>query len=58
MMGMGLPVGRSRDFRGAMRRLLGHLGPERPLILIVVLLAVVSVTFAVIGPKLLGERST
>jgi ATP-binding cassette subfamily B protein len=55
MMGMGLPVGRSRDFRGAMRRLLGHLGPERPLILIVVVLAVISVTFAVIGPKLLGE---
>ena len=55
MMGMGMPVGRSQDFRAAMRRLLGHLGPERPLVLIVVLLAVVSVTFAVIGPKLLGE---
>ena len=55
MMGMGLPVGRSKDFRGAMRRLIGSLGPERPLILIVVLLAVISVTFAVIGPKLLGE---
>jgi ATP-binding cassette subfamily B protein len=55
MMGMGMPVGKSRDFRAAMRRLLGHLGPERPLVLIVVLLAVVSVTFAVIGPKLLGE---
>ena len=30
-------------------------GPERPLILVVVLLAVVSVTFAVLGPKILGE---
>ncbi len=57
MMGMGLPVGRSRDFRGAMRRLLGHLAPERPLILLVVLLAIVSVTFAVLGPKMLGEAT-
>jgi ATP-binding cassette, subfamily B, multidrug efflux pump len=55
MMGMGLPVGRSRDFRGAMRRLLGHLAPERLLIVLVVLLAIVSVTLVVLGPKMLGE---
>ncbi len=57
MMGMGLPAAKSKDFRGAMRRLLGQLGPELPLIAIVVVLAVVSVTFAVIGPKLLGEAT-
>jgi ATP-binding cassette subfamily B protein len=57
MMGMGLPVGRSKDFRGAMRRLFAQLGPERPLIIVVVLLAVVSVTFVVLGPKLLGEAT-
>ena len=57
MMGMGLPVGRSKDFRGAMRRLFAQLGPERPLIIVVVLLAIVSVTFVVIGPKLLGEAT-
>ena len=31
-MGMGLPPAKSKDFRGSFRRLLGHLRPERPLI--------------------------
>ncbi len=54
---MGMPVGKPTDFRGALRRLFGHLGPERPLIALVVLLAIVSVTFAVVGPKILGEAT-
>ncbi|HLO36749.1 MAG TPA: ABC transporter ATP-binding protein, partial [Candidatus Deferrimicrobium sp.] len=37
------------------RRLIGTLGPERPLILGVILLAIVSVTLAVIGPRILGD---
>jgi len=55
MMGMGLPPAKARDFRGSLRRLFGTLRPERPLIILVVLLAIVSVTFNVIGPKILGE---
>ena len=54
-MGMGLPPAKAEDFRGSLRRLFGTLGPERPLIVLVVLLAIVSVTFNVIGPKILGE---
>jgi ATP-binding cassette, subfamily B, multidrug efflux pump len=54
-MGMGLPPAKAKDFRGSLRRLFGTLGPERPLIVLVVLLAIVSVTFNVIGPKILGE---
>ena len=54
-MGMGLPPAKAKDFRGSLRRLLGHLRPEGPRIVVVVLLAVVSVTFAVIGPKILGD---
>ena len=54
-MGMGLPPAKAADFRGSLRRLFGTLGPERPLIVLVVLLAIVSVTFNVIGPKILGE---
>jgi ATP-binding cassette subfamily B protein len=57
MMGMGMPTARSKDFSGAMRRLLGQLAPELPLVLLVVVLAVVSVTFAVLGPRLLGEAT-
>jgi ATP-binding cassette subfamily B multidrug efflux pump len=55
MMGMGLPPAKARDFRGSLRRLFGTLVPERPLIVLVVLLAIVSVSFNVIGPKILGE---
>ncbi|HET9755655.1 MAG TPA: ABC transporter ATP-binding protein [Candidatus Limnocylindrales bacterium] len=54
-LGMGLPPAKADDFRGSLRRLFGTLGPERPLIVLVVLLAIVSVTFNVIGPKILGE---
>jgi ATP-binding cassette, subfamily B, multidrug efflux pump len=54
-MGMGMPPAKAKDFRGSLRRLFGTLGPERPLIVAVVLLAIVSVTFNVIGPKILGE---
>ncbi|HET9344428.1 MAG TPA: ABC transporter ATP-binding protein [Candidatus Limnocylindrales bacterium] len=54
-MGMGLPPAKAKDFRGSFLRLLGHLRPELPRIVIVLLLAVVSVTFAVVGPKILGD---
>jgi ATP-binding cassette, subfamily B, multidrug efflux pump len=55
MMGMSLPPAKARDFRGSLRRLFGTLRPERPLIVLVVLLAIVSVTFSVVGPKIMGE---
>ncbi len=54
-MGMGMPAERSRDFRRSVRRLLGHLAPERALILLVVALAAASVLFTVLGPRILGE---
>jgi ATP-binding cassette, subfamily B, multidrug efflux pump len=54
-MGMGPPPARARDFNGSMRRLAGRLRPDALLILVVIALAVVSVTFAIIGPKVLGE---
>ncbi|WP_243794251.1 ABC transporter ATP-binding protein [Saccharopolyspora gloriosae] len=39
------------------RRLLGRLGPERPLLIGAVLLAVASVTLSVLGPKYLGQAT-
>jgi len=54
-MGMGLPPAKARDFRGSLLRLAGHLRPERSRIVGVVLLAIVSVSFSVIGPKILGN---
>jgi len=51
----GMPVERSREFGAALRRLLGLLRPERIGFAVVVVLAVVSVTLSVLGPKLLGH---
>ncbi|HET7180639.1 MAG TPA: ABC transporter transmembrane domain-containing protein, partial [Candidatus Limnocylindrales bacterium] len=55
MMGMGLPPAKAKDFGASFRRLFGTLRPERPLILGVVVLAVISVVFSVIGPKIMGN---
>jgi ATP-binding cassette subfamily B protein len=55
MMGMGLPPAKPKDFGASFRRLFGTLRPERPLILGVVVLAVISVFFNVIGPKIMGN---
>ncbi len=55
MFGMGPPPAKSKNFRASFRRLVGHLRPEAPLIGAVFLLAVGSVLFAILGPKILGE---
>ena len=52
-----MPTAKAKDFKGALRRLAGLLAQERLLIALVVLLAVVSVFFAVIGPKILGNAT-
>jgi ATP-binding cassette subfamily B protein len=52
-----MPVERSLDFRASTGRLLRRMGPERPWLVLVVLLAVVSVTFVVLGPKILGHAT-
>jgi ATP-binding cassette subfamily B protein len=58
MMGMmGRPAEKPRNFGESFRRLIGRLRPEAPLILLVVALAVVSVSFAVVGPKILGNAT-
>jgi ATP-binding cassette subfamily B multidrug efflux pump len=53
--GMGIPAEKAMNFWPSARRLLGKLRPERLWLLLVLVLAVASVTFAVVGPRLLGE---
>ena len=58
MMGMmTMPVQKPGNFRLSFRRLLERLAPERMLVALVIVLAVVSVAFAVIGPKILGNAT-
>jgi ATP-binding cassette, subfamily B, multidrug efflux pump len=51
------PTAKAKDFKGTMRRLAGELKPDRTLLLLVVILAVASVGFAVVGPKILGHAT-
>jgi ATP-binding cassette subfamily B multidrug efflux pump len=53
----GMPVERSENFGASTRRLVGRLRPERSGVVAVILLAVVSVTLSVIGPRVLGEAT-
>ena len=55
--GMQLPAEKARNFKVTFKRLLGQLRPERFVIFGVLLLAVVSVFFAVLGPWLLGQAT-
>ncbi len=55
--GVGLPPEKPKDFKGTFRRLVNTLSPELPKILLVVAFAIVSVTFAVVGPKILGNAT-
>jgi ATP-binding cassette subfamily B protein len=54
---MRLPPQKTKDFSGTFRRLIRRLRPEAALVGLVIGLAVVSVTFAVIGPKILGNAT-
>jgi ATP-binding cassette subfamily B multidrug efflux pump len=55
--GVGLPPEKPKNFKGTFRRLVQTLSPELPKILLVVAFAIVSVTFAVVGPKILGNAT-
>ncbi|GAA3893801.1 ABC transporter ATP-binding protein [Leifsonia kafniensis] len=53
--GAMMPAEKSLNFGPSAKRLLGTLRPEQMWLWLVLALAVVSVTFSVLGPKLLGE---
>ena len=56
-MGMMMPAVKSKDFKTSFRRLLGELRPERRLLVAVLILGVISVSFAIVGPKILGNAT-
>ncbi|MFJ2028565.1 ABC transporter ATP-binding protein [Streptosporangium sp. NPDC087985] len=52
-----MPAEKSMNFGPSTRRLMRRLSPERPRIIAVIGLAVTSVIFAVVGPKVLGQAT-
>jgi ATP-binding cassette subfamily B protein len=57
MLGMGPPPAKTKDVGKTLRQLLGRLGPERVLIVVSAVLALGSVAFSVIGPKIIGNAT-
>ncbi len=55
--GAMMPVARSKDFKSSGLRLLGLLKPHAVTIAIVIVLAVVSVSFNIAGPRILGAAT-
>jgi ATP-binding cassette subfamily B multidrug efflux pump len=55
--GGAMPVEKSANFGASVRRLVGRLRPEAVGVAVVILLGVLSVLLAVIGPKLLGTAT-
>ncbi|WP_405808397.1 ABC transporter ATP-binding protein/permease [Streptomyces sp. NBC_00210] len=51
------PVERSMDFKGSGKRLLRQLAPERMTLWVMLAAGVLSVAFAVVGPKILGQAT-
>ena len=54
--GMG-PVEKAKDFKGTIKKLLASLGKLKAAIIVVVVFAIASTVFAIIGPKILGTAT-
>ncbi|MDQ6657497.1 MAG: ABC transporter ATP-binding protein/permease [Actinomycetota bacterium] len=52
-----MPVEKSMNFGPSAKRLIGRLAPERFRVIGVMVLAIVSITLSVIGPKILGKAT-
>src|SRR6266699_2135235 len=55
---MGMPVQKARDFKGTAMRLLGYFLPQKYLLMIVLVTAIVGTMFNIVGPKILGLATT
>ncbi|HEV3172686.1 MAG TPA: ABC transporter ATP-binding protein [Actinocrinis sp.] len=53
----GRSTEKSLDFKGSSRRLLSTMAPERPLVVLALIVAACSVSLSVLGPKILGHAT-
>ena len=56
--GLGAPTEKAKDFKGTLKKLLKYLGKYKIAIIIVMIFAVLSTVFSIVGPKILGEATT
>jgi ATP-binding cassette subfamily B multidrug efflux pump len=57
MAGFGMPVQKAKNFRGTLFRLLGYFRAEMWLVLLVLVAAIISTAFNVVGPKILAQAT-
>ncbi len=55
---IGMPVQKAKDFKGTARRLLGYLRPHRTQLAVVVVTAILSTVFSILGPRIMGNATT
>lgn len=51
-------IDKAKDFKGTLRTLLAYLKPYRIALVVVILFAIASAAFSIIGPKILGKATT
>jgi len=56
--GMGASTEKAVDFKGTMRRLAGYLSVYKVRLVVVLIFAIASTIFTIVGPKILGEATT
>ena len=52
------PVEKAKDFTGTLKKLLKHLGKYKIAIAVVIICAIISTVFNIMGPKILGNATT
>lgn len=55
---IGMPAEKAKDFKGTFGKLLKYLGKYKISIAIVMVFAILSTVFSIVGPKVLGEATT
>ncbi|MBD2862138.1 ABC transporter ATP-binding protein [Paenibacillus oceani] len=56
--GMMMPGEKAKDFKGTFRKLIAYLGKYKTAVFFVILFAIGSTIFNILGPKILGEATT
>ncbi len=55
---MGAPMEKPKDFKGSLKKLSSYLNKYKIAIIFVVIFAIISTVFSIIGPKILGQATT
>lgn len=56
--GLVRPVEKAKDFKGTLRKLLRYLRPRRIQLIFILIMAMLSAVFSVVGPKVMGKATT